>query len=578
MRLLLFFFLAMPLAAQPAADLDALFQDWDTYQAQAGTLGSPDDAADGTIPPFPDVTDAGYAQRAAEWQGFLDRLNTIPTDALGTEERISHALFTRMLEDRIAEVAFGAQRIPLTSEGGFHTGFAWLPARTTLTSVEQAERYIQRLREWPAHAEQQLAQLRTGLADGWTLPRAAIAGFDKMAAAYVTDDPEASVFWRPLATLPSAIPEAEQERLRREARAAIAESVTPTYERLAAFFRDDYLPNARATFGASDMPGGRAYYDHLVRHFTTLDVTPEEVHAIGLAEVARIQAEMEAVIEEVGFEGDFADFLAFLRTDPQFYAKTPDDLLMHASWIAKRMDGELPNLFGRLPRRPYGVAPVPDDIAPNYTSGRYVPGGLESGSAGTYWVNTHALESRPLYALEALSFHEAVPGHHLQIALTQELDGLPRFRRDFYLTAYGEGWALYAESLGEEAGFYANPYSRFGRLTYEMWRAARLVVDTGLHAFGWSRDQAIDFLASRTALSLHEVTTEIDRYITWPGQALGYKMGELTIRRLRTEAEEALGDDFDLRAFHDEVLAHGTLPLTTLETVVRDWIAAQQNG
>jgi len=323
------------------------------------------------------------------------------------------------------------------------------------------------------------------------------------------------------------------------------------------------------------MPGGGAYYEHLVRHFTTLDVTPEEVHELGLQEVARIQAAMDAVIAEVGFEGSFADFLAFLRTDPQFYAKTPEELLSYASWISKRMDGQLPNLFGRLPRRPYGVAAVPDEIAPNYTGGRYIPGGLESGSSGTYWVNTYALESRPLYVMEALSFHEAVPGHHLQISLTQELVHLPKFRRQWGLTAYEEGWALYSEGLAEEVGFYDDPYSRFGRLTYEMWRACRLVVDTGIHAFGWSRQEAIDYLGSRTALSLHEVTTEIDRYITWPGQALGYKMGELTIRRLRAEAEEALGADFDIRAFHDEILAHGEVPMGVLETIVRDWISSQ---
>ena len=283
-------------------------------------------------------------------------------------------------------------------------------------------------------------------------------------------------------------------------------------------------------------------------------------------------------MRDLAFEGSFEEFLAFLRTDPRFYAGTPEELLKQAAWLAKSMDGKLPSLFGRLPRQPYGVEPVPDAIAPKYTAGRYVGAPLDSDRAGTYWVNTYALESRPLYALEALTLHEAVPGHHLQIALAQELEELPKFRRFDYISAFGEGWGLYSERLGLEAGFYTDPYADFGRLTYEMWRACRLVVDTGIHVMGWTREQAMDFLASNTALSLHEVTTEIDRYISWPGQALAYKLGELTIRRLRAEAEEALGAAFDLRSFHDAVLANGSVPLPVLETVLRDWVTAEREG
>lgn len=568
------------LRAQDAATrLHALFTAWDAHQDAQSGLGSPDDAVGAGIPTLPDVSEEAFAREAEAVRRFLDTLRTIPAGALTGEDRLSHLLFERLLADRLEAAPFRPYRFAITSEGGFHTAFAWVPDRVRLRTVEEAERYVALLRAWPAHAEAQMDLLRLGLRTGWTQPRDAIAGFDRSAAAYATDDPEASVFWKPFARLPEAIPPEEQARLRAAGRAAIAEAVAPTYGRLAAFFRDEYLPGARAAVGASSLPeGGRAYYEHLVRHFTTLDVTPEAVHALGLAEVARIRGEMEAVMAEVGFEGSFADFLAHLRTDPRFYARTPEELLSRAAWIAKRMDGQLPELFGRLPRRPYGVAPVPAAIAPTYTGGRYVPGPADGPGAGTYWVNTYALESRPLYVLEALTFHEAVPGHHLQIALLQEMDHLPRFRRAWGLTAYEEGWALYAERLGAEAGFYTDPYSRFGRLTYEMWRACRLVVDTGLHALGWSRRQAIDYLAAHTALSLHEVTTEIDRYITWPGQALGYKMGELAIRRLRAEAEAALGSRFDVRAFHDEVLAHGELPLAVLETVVRDWIAAQQPG
>jgi uncharacterized protein (DUF885 family) len=336
----------------------------------------------------------------------------------------------------------------------------------------------------------------------------------------------------------------------------------------------EYLPKTRTTTAAADLPRGREYYAHRVRYFTTLDVKPEDVHKIGLAEVARIHDEMLEVIRQTGFQGDFPAFLKFLRTDPRFYARTPEELLKQASFIAKRMDGKLPSLFSRLPRLPYGVEPVPAHLAPKYTGGRYVEAPVGGTRAGTYWVNTYALESRPLYVLEALTLHEAVPGHHLQIALQQELQGVPPFRRTAGVGAFVEGWGLYSERLGLEAGFYQDPYSNFGRLTYEMWRACRLVVDTGLHAFGWPRERAMDFLASNTALSLHEVGTETDRYISWPGQALAYKMGELKIRELRRMAETELGPRFDVRAFHDAILASGPVPLPVLEEQIRAYIAA----
>jgi uncharacterized protein (DUF885 family) len=315
-----------------------------------------------------------------------------------------------------------------------------------------------------------------------------------------------------------------------------------------------------------------------VRRYTTLDTTSDEIHRTGLSEVERISREMDAVMKEVGFAGDLFAFLERLRTDPRFYAKTPEELLKQAAWIAKRMDGALPSLFRRLPRQPYGVEPVPADIAPQYTAGRYVGAPLDSTRAGTYWVNTYALDSRPLYALEALTLHEAVPGHHLQIALARELEDIPPFRRQLYVDAFGEGWGLYAERLGLEAGFYTDPYGNFGRLTYEMWRACRLVVDTGLHARGWTRDRAIAYMAERTALSRHEVTTEVDRYISWPGQALAYKVGELKIRELRERAEEALGPRFDVRRFHDAVLANGAVTLDVLEEQIDAFVADSSSG
>jgi len=374
--------------------------------------------------------------------------------------------------------------------------------------------------------------------------------------------------------LPPGLPAPERERLRAAGRAAIVEAVLPAYRSLLDFFVREYLPGARTTTAAAALPDGRAYYEWRVRHYTTLDTTADEVHAIGQREVERIRGEMQDVVRQVGFAGSFPEFLERLRTDPRFYARTPEDLLKQAAWIAKRMDGKLPSLFRRLPRQPYGVEPVPSDLAPKYTGGRYVGAPLDGTRAAAFWVNTYALESRPLFTLEALTLHEAVPGHHLQIALAKELRDLPAFRRYGYVDAFGEGWGLYAERLGLEAGFYTDPYSNFGRLTYEMWRACRLVVDTALHSRGWSREQAIEFMAANTALSRHEITTEVDRYISWPGQALAYKMGELKIRELRARAEKALGERFDVRAFHDAALENGAVPLTVLDERIDAFIAA----
>jgi uncharacterized protein (DUF885 family) len=375
--------------------------------------------------------------------------------------------------------------------------------------------------------------------------------------------------------MPPSISAAEAERLRQAARTAISDSVIPGYQAFLDFMRDEYLPGARTTLGAFALPNGRAYYAHKIRQFTTLDLSADEIHQIGLDEVARIRLEMQAIIDATGFDGSFADFLAFLRNDPRFYAETPEDLLKEAAFIAKTMDGKLPALFNTLPRTPYSVAPVPDDIAPKYTGGRYVPPAAGSNQPGYYWVNTYALDSRPLYTLPALTLHEAVPGHHLQWALAIEQEAQPDFRQYDYISAYGEGWGLYSEWLGVESGIYEDPYDDFGRLTYEMWRACRLVVDTGLHDKGWTRDQALEYLAGNTALSLHEVTTETDRYISWPGQALSYKLGELKIKALRRRAEQKLGANFDLREFHDTVLASGSVTLPILELLIDDYIEGE---
>ncbi|HEY6051768.1 MAG TPA: DUF885 domain-containing protein, partial [Thermoanaerobaculia bacterium] len=438
--------------------------------------------------------------------------------------------------------------------------------------VRDYENYLARLHAFPEYVRQNIELLSEGAKTGWTVPRAVLRGYDGTIRAHVVDDPKKSRFYAPFLAFPAAIPDAERERLRKAAELAISTDVVPAYRSFLEFFTKEYVPNARSTVGASDMVNGGEYYAYRVRHFTTVDLSPDEIHQTGLGEVERIRGEMDKVIRETGFSGDFAAFLTFLRTDPRFYAKTPDELLKQAAWIAKRIDGKLPALFKTLPRQPYGVEPVPADIAPKFTGGRYVGAPLDGRKAGTYWVNTYALESRPLYVLEALTLHEAVPGHHLQIALTKELPNLPDFRRYLYIDAFGEGWGLYCEGLGSEIGLYTDPYSRFGRLTYEMWRACRLVVDTGLHAKGWTKQRALAYLAANTALSLHECETETDRYIAWPGQALAYKIGELKIRGLRRKAEEALGPAFDVRDFHDVVLSGGTVTLPILEERVDAFI------
>jgi uncharacterized protein (DUF885 family) len=507
---------------------------------------------------------------------FLAELDAIDRAFLPTADRTHADIFRRQLEDRVADYRLGDWQMPFNADSGFHTGFAQLPSQVPLGTVRDYENYIARLRAWPAHVAQQIANLRAGLARGMTVPRVVLDGYEGTIAAHVVEDPAKSVFHRPFERFPSTFPDAARERLRAAGRAAILEGVVPGYRAFLVFFRGEYLPGARTTIGASELPDGRAYYAHQVRRFTTLETTPEEIHRLGLAEVARIRGEMDTVMKKVNFTGEFPAFLKLLRTDPRFYAKTPEELLSRAAWIAKRMDGKLPALFGTLPRLPYTVEPVPDHLAPKYTSGRYVEAPQGGTQPGIYWVNTYKLESRPLYNLEALTLHEAVPGHHLQIARAQELAGLPDFRRFTYLSVFGEGWGLYSEWLGIEAGFYTDPYSEFGRLTYEMWRACRLVVDTGLHAMGWGRQQAMDYLASHTALPLHEVETETDRYISWPGQALAYKIGELKIKELRRRAEQALGERFDVRAFHDAVIGEGSVPLGVLEANVDRFIAERR--
>jgi uncharacterized protein (DUF885 family) len=520
------------------------------------------------------VTQEEEDRRAEARKGFLERLARIDRAALSVQDRITYSILERELRDRVEEHELGGTLMPFLPDDGFHIAFAQLPSYAPFRNTRDYENYIARLREFPAWIDQWTSVLREGVRTGATTPRVVLEGYEGTMSAHLVDDPEKSLFWTPFEQMPGSVSEPDQQRLREAGRAAIAAAVIPGYRSLLDFFTSEYLPAARTTIGASELPNGREFYAHRIRMFTTLDLSADSIHALGLREVERIRGEMQAIIDQVGFKGDYASFLRFLRTDARFYAKTPEELLREASYIAKRMDGKLPSLFGKLPRQPYGVEPVPAHIAPKYTGGRYVNAPPNSTQPGYYWVNTYALENRPLYVLESLTLHEAVPGHHLQIALAQELEGLPPIRQFTYHSAFGEGWGLYSEWLGVEAGFYTDPYRNFGRLTYEMWRACRLVVDTGIHALGWTREQALDFLGSNTALSLHEVRTETDRYIAWPGQALAYKLGELHIKSLRARAQEQLGGRFDVRAFHDVVLRNGSVPLDVLEEVVDRWIAS----
>jgi uncharacterized protein (DUF885 family) len=563
-------------AADEVARLHALFdRAWET-QLRENPLFATSVGRHEYDDRMPSVTMADLERRHAHTKAALAELAAIDRAKLPPAEVVNYDIFKQRLEDSSASFELGDYQVPFNADSGFHSGFSRLPKDVPLATVTDYENYISRLKAWPRYVREEIALMRIGIKRGMTIPRATLEGYDSTITAHIVDDPTKSVFWAPFAKFPSSVPESERLRLQTEGRAAVMDGAVVGYREFLDFFRNEYLPNARTTLGASELPNGRAYYALKIREFTTLNLTPEEIHKIGLSEVDRISGEMNAVMKEAGFNGDFAAFLLFLRTDPRFYAKTPEELLSRASRIAKRIDGKLPSLFKTLPRLPYTVEPVPADIAPKYTSGRYVGPAQGSTQPGIYWVNTYMLESRPLYNLEALTLHEAVPGHHLQISLARELGGLPNFRRFSYISAFGEGWGLYCEWLGIEAGIYQDPYSNFGRLTYEMWRACRLVVDTGIHSMGWTRKQAIDYLATRTALPLHEVETEVDRYISWPGQALAYKLGELKIKELRKRAEGALGTKFDVREFHDVVLGSGAVPLSVLESNVDRWIEEQR--
>lgn len=525
---------------------------------------------------MPSVTPEFINQQNAANLTFLNRLHAIDKDSLKAEDQLNYDLFNFVLSNRLEESQFKSERIPMVSDYGFYNSFIRIHEAMPFKTTQDYERYIKRLEDVPRYFDENIANMQTGLDEGFIMPSAILDNIVPNITSLIVSKAEDSALFRPFENIPENFSDVERIEILSKGRAAIMDAVMPAMNKFHTFFTKIYVPNSRNSLGISSVPNGENYYRYLVRYYTTLDITPEQVHELGLAEMARIKAEMEEIIAEVGFGGSFAEFLEFMRNDPQFYATSEQQLLMQASWIAKRIDGLLPGYFGKLPRMPYGVRAVPDDIAPNYTTGRYWGASKGGVYGGFFMVNTHALDKRPLYNLPALALHEGVPGHHLQIALSEELENVPDFRLDLYPHAFGEGWGLYAEKLGVEMGIYQTPYEQFGRLTYEMWRAGRLVVDTGIHFMGWSRQEAVNLFLENSALSTHNINTEVDRYISWPGQALAYKMGELTIVRLREKAQNILGDAFDIRKFHDAILAHGGLPLNILEQEINSYIEQEK--
>lgn len=494
---------------------------------------------------------------------LIHGLSTLENSKLNTEELINKELMMLEMENELNDIQFESYLLPINSEGGFLAGIVYDIQYTRTETAENRKKYIEKLQSLPAYLDKQKTVLKKGIEKKKTASKIITQRCINFIEPYYKISPDENIFVYPCH---------ENDSLKTIVKSIVTEKIIPAYKEFHAFLVNDYLPASMPTPGISDLEGGKLYYENKTKYFTTLPMTPDEVFKKGQSEVSRIKKDMLSVLVQSGFKGSFEEFLVFLRTDPQFYAKTPRELLYRATWLAKKMEGKLPKYFNILPRMPFTVEEVPAAIAPNYTGGRYSEGSYTTGKPGAYWVNTFKLESRPLYVLPALTLHEAVPGHHLQIMLSKELKNVPKFRENLYISAFGEGWGLYSEYLGIEAGMYETPYENFGRLTYEMWRACRLVIDVGLHYKGWSREQAVAFMAANTALSIHEVNTEIDRYIGWPGQAVSYKIGEIKIRELRIEAERVLGDHFDIKAFHDLVLSHGSIKLSTLEKLVRSWI------
>jgi uncharacterized protein (DUF885 family) len=573
MRLLTLFLFCLAAATPAVADTaeDLRFKslsDREYAWAQAEGRGGEDDER--IAAHLQDVRPAAQARRLAYLQQVLAALDAIKPARLSPAAAVDYQVYRFDIETRVAALKFRDYEMPANSDSSFWSDLGYT-ARAPFKTETDYRNWLNQLHEIPAYFAEQIANMRAGEARGFTPPKVTLTGRDlsvaQVAEAKSVDD---TFLYLPFKTMPGSIPAATQDAMRVEARKAIEREALPAYRALLAFLRNDYIPHARSSLAADALPDGKAWYAAQIRAYATLDLSPDQIHATGLTEVAKIHAEMLDVMKQTGFSGDLPAFLKYLRSDPRFYATTPQELLDRAAWIAKLVDGKVGLFIGRLPRRRFGIVPVPADIAPFYTAGR--------GGPGQYLVNTYDLPSRPLYQLPALTLHESAPGHAFQMPLAQENKAAARFRQTIYISAYGEGWALYCERLGDEMGIYQTPYERFGMLSYQMWRAARLVVDTGIHHKGWTRAQALAFLHDNTALSDHEIETEVDRYISWPGQALSYYLGEMAIRGGRAKAEAALGPKFNIRAFHDAVLELGSVPLPVLKARIDRFIAEGGKG
>ena len=523
------------------------------------------------------VTKEHYKNEADFANELLLGLSLIDTTYLDDNDKISFKLLGFKLQDIIDYYKFERHLNPLLSDAGFHSSLGYMVR--PLYNYNQAKNYLNKLNAIPDYVDQYFVNLREGLSKGVSQPLVIFKGYESTYNDHITRDHKDNYFYSPFKNLPDDLNKSQIDSILYEGQKAIEESVIPEFKRIKEFFENEYFPNTRTKIGISEIENGLDYYQNRINFYTTSkSYNADKIHKIGLDEVSRIRQGMIKIISDLKFKGSFDDFFKFLRTDDRFYAKTPKELLMFARDISKRIDAKLPKFFKTLPRKPYGVAPVPDAIAPKYTGGRYVGTSKNSTEPGYYWVNTYDLKSRTLYTIPALTAHEGVPGHHLQGSLNNELgDSIPRFRRNLYLSAFGEGWGLYSEFLADDMGIYTTKYEQFGKLTYEMWRACRLVVDTGIHAMGWTREEAVEYMSKNTALSLHEINTEVDRYISWPGQALSYKIGEIKIRELRKKAKDQLGNKFNIRDFHEVILSQGTVTLSILEERINKYINKTKN-
>lgn len=568
------FAIASPVFAETSAaeqQLDVVMAEYWDYVLRENPLAASAAGVDVYNDKLGSVTPATRARQNDAEKLFLARSRDIDRGALSTAGRVNAEVFEWVLEDSIGSYENKLARIPFNTFSGFFMAVLNMSGGIRMDSVKDYEDYVARMADIPRYFDENLANMDEGVRTGFVLPQIVIDGILPTIRAQLKENVEDSTFYDPFREMSGKVSVEDQQWLQELGRKLIAESVIPAFANLADYLEHRYA--ASSDIGAEQLNGGKEYYAFQIKRYTTIvGTTSSEIHEIGLGEVARIRAEMMQIIADLEFDGDFDDFAEFLRTDPQFYAKTPEELLKETAYTAKRVDYVMPGFFGKLPRQPYGIVPVPDEIAPNYTTGAYYGAPLGADHGGAFWVNTYALDQRPLFEIPSLTLHEAVPGHHHQNALSAEMDGVPEFRNSLYFSAFGEGWGLYSEKLGVEMGVYRTPYENFGRLSYEMWRACRLVIDTGIHAKGWSRQQAMDYFAANTALSEQNIRAEVDRYISWPGQALAYKLGELRIWAMRHNAESLLGDNFDLREFHDVLLENGALPIAMLEAVVERWV------